>query len=331
MYYRMPAEWEAQGFVQLTWPHADTDWNRCGLLAEAQETFRNIARAVLRHEDLLVVGKKPLGLESDLQCCCSVDIPSDDTWARDHAFVSLVSDDGGAPLLLDFRFNAWGGKFPHARDNAINRALATHIGGIYEDDLDFVLEGGSIESDGRGTIFTTTRCLTAPGRNNMGRDALERELLRRLRAKRIVWIDHGAIAGDDTDGHIDMLVRIAPGDTLLYYMPQSPADPMYAELAAMEEELRGLRTMEGKPYRLIPLTAPDATLRGKPASYANFLVVNGAVLVPAYGDAAHDALAAATIADAYGRAAEQIDCRALIEQGGSLHCSTMQYYNRLSI
>lgn len=325
----MPAEWERQTFVQLTLPHSGTDWARCGLLAEAQSVFRSIAEAIAPREAILAVApEESLAREvlDDIPAKIVI-CPTDDTWARDHAFISLVSDRPDEPCrLLDFQFNAWGGKFPHENDNAINSHTRTAIHGQYESQLDFILEGGSIESDGRGTVFTTTCCLTAQGRNNLSKAEIEAELLKRLCAKRIVWIEHGGIAGDDTDGHIDMLVRIAPDDTLLYHKPQDPADAKYDELGLMEEELRLLRTIDGRPYRLLPLTAPDATLQGLPASYANFLVINNAVLVPSYGDAVHDKAAADMIAEAFHRQAVQIDCRTLIRQGGSLHCSTMQGY-----
>ena len=202
--------------------------------------------------------------------------------------------------------------------------------GRYEDHLDFVLEGGSIESDGKGTIFTTSCCLTAPHRNQpLTQAEIEERLKQYLGAERVVWINHGSLIGDDTDGHIDTLVRICPDDTLLYVGCDNPADEQYAELKLMEEQLTTFRTLEGKPYRLLKLPMPRAIYDGKdrlPATYANFLVVNGAVLCPTYAQPDLDAEALRLIGEAFPeREIVGIDCRSIIKQHGSLHCCTMQF------
>ena len=317
--WRLPAEWEPQSCVQLTWPHKDTDW--APMLEEITATYEEMAHAISCREDLLIVGGKGL------------DIPSDDTWARDHGFISLI-DDRGHRRLVDFCFNGWGDKFPAEQDNAINRHLYEKgaIKGEYVDCLDFVLEGGSIESDGCGTIFTTTGCLLAPHRNQpLTKEEIEARLLKELHAKRILWIDHGNLTGDDTDGHIDTLVRICPNDTLLYVGCDDPDDEQYAELKLMEEQLQTFRTLEGKPYRLLKLPMPrqifdhEQSLR-LPATYANFLVINGAVLCPTYDQADNDAQALRLISEAFpDRDIVPIDCRSIIKQHGSLHCCTMQF------
>ena len=317
--WRLPAEWEPQSCVQLTWPHKDTDW--APMLEEITATYEEMAHAISCREDLLIVGGKGL------------DIPSDDTWARDHGFISLI-DDRGHRRLVDFCFNGWGDKFPAEQDNAINRHLYEKgaIKGEYVDCLDFVLEGGSIESDGCGTIFTTTGCLLAPHRNQpLTKEEIEVRLLKELHAKRILWIDHGNLTGDDTDGHIDTLVRICPNDTLLYVGCDDPDDEQYAELKLMEEQLQTFRTLEGKPYRLLKLPMPrqifdhEQSLR-LPATYANFLVINGAVLCPTYDQADNDAQALRLISEAFpDRDIVPIDCRSIIKQHGSLHCCTMQF------
>ena len=317
--WRLPAEWEPQSCVQLTWPHKDTDW--APMLEEITATYEEMAHAISCREDLLIVGGKGL------------DIPSDDTWARDHGFISLI-DDRGHRCLVDFCFNGWGDKFPAEQDNAINRHLYEKgaIEGEYVDCLDFVLEGGSIESDGCGTIFTTTGCLLAPHRNQpLTKEEIEARLLKELHAKRILWIDHGNLTGDDTDGHIDTLVRICPNDTLLYVGCDDPDDEQYAELKLMEEQLKTFRTLGGKPYRLLKFPMPrpifdhEQSLR-LPATYANFLVINGAVLCPTYNQADNDAQALRLISEAFpDRDIVPIDCRSIIKQHGSLHCCTMQF------
>ena len=312
------AEWEPQRGVQLTWPHKDTDW--APILPEITAVYEEMAREISKREPLIIVD----------------DIPHNDTWARDHGFITVEED--GQLILLDFQFNGWGEKFPAELDNQINKQLFDKglVKGVYEDHLDFVLEGGSIESDGKGTIFTTACCLLAPHRNQpLTAQQIEDRLKEYLGAERIVWLHHGSLIGDDTDGHIDTLVRICPDDTLLY----TGGDEDHPDLYEMEHELQTLRTIEGKPYRLLKLPLPrpiyDTTaishqpsaINRLPATYANYLVINGAVLVPTYNQPDLDQEAMHVIQQAFpDREIVGIDCRAVIKQHGSLHCCTMQYY-----
>jgi len=286
------------------------------MLDEITKTYEEMAAAISSRENLLIVTPE--------------DMATNDTWARDHGFITLVDDKGHA-RLLDFCFNGWGEKFAAELDNAINRKLYDEgkVQGEYVDCLDFVLEGGSIESDGKGMVFTTTGCLMAPHRNQpMTQAEIEERLKHELHAERIVWINHGSLVGDDTDGHIDTLVRICPDDTLLYMGCDDPADEQYEELRLMKEELRSLRTLEGKSYRLIKLPMPRPVIfEGErlPATYANFLVINGAVLVPTYDQPDLDAEALRLVGEAFPSCEiVPIDCRSIIKQHGSLHCCTMQ-------
>ena len=311
----MPAEWEKQSAVQLTLPNEHTDW--APILPEITAVYEEMKREISKREPLIIVD----------------DIPHNDTWARDHGFITVEeSPAAGQPssiILLDFCFNGWGGKFPAELDNALNRRLYEQglVKGTYEPHLDFVLEGGSIESDGKGTIFTTRCCLMAPHRNQpLTQEEIEERLKEYLGAERIVWLNHGSLIGDDTDGHIDTLVRIAPDDTLLY----TGGDEEHPDLLEMEKELAGLRTCEDRPYRLLRLPLPRPIYDGDdrlPATYANYLVINGAVLVPTYDQPDLDEEAMRTIGEAFpDREIIGIDCRAVIKQHGSLHCCTMQYY-----
>ena len=298
------------------------------MLDEITATYHEIAREIAKREELLIVAPKEA--QPNINCQFSI-LNSNDTWARDHGFITLT-DDEGHHRLLDFCFNGWGEKFPAELDNAINRRLYDEgkLGGKYVDCLDFVLEGGSIESDGRGTVFTTTGCLLAPHRNQpLTKEQIEERLKRELHAERILWIDHGNLTGDDTDGHIDTLVRICPDDTLLYMGCDDPNDEQYDELRLMEEQLKTFRTLEGKPYRLLKLPMPCPIYDGDdrlPATYANFLIINGAVLCPTYAQPDLDAEALRLIGEAFpDREIVGIDCRSIIKQHGSLHCCTMQF------
>lgn len=308
--YRMPAEWEKQSMVQLTWPHKDTDW--APMLEEITETYLRMAHEIARREHLLIVIPSRKDLPQEVLNMANTTIfecPTNDTWARDHGFITLKGSEGTGEeesedsssaqniVLLDFQFNGWGKKFEAAKDNAINRRLWERLGaGSYQAHLDFVLEGGSIESDGRGTIYTTRCCLTAPNRNQpLTEQEIEEELKRRLCADRIVWLDDEPLPGDDTDGHIDTIARITPDGTLLR-LPLP--DPIFDE--------------DGSPL---------------PATYANYLIINGAVLVPTYGQPLNDAAALQRIATVFpDREMVPIDSRSIIKQHGSIHCCTMQYY-----
>lgn len=311
----MLAEWEPQSMVQLTWPHKDTDW--APILDEITAVYEEMACEIRKREPLLIVDQ----------------IPHNDTWARDHGFITVEKTSfdhkSKALILLDFCFNGWGEKFEATLDNQINKHLYEQglVKGIYEDHLDFVLEGGSIESDGKGTVFTTECCLMAPHRNQpLTKEEIEERLKEWLGAERIVWLQHGSLIGDDTDGHIDTLVRICPNDTLLY----TGGDDDHPDLAEMERELQKLRTLDGKPYRLLKLPLPRPIYDDGdrlPATYANYLVINGAVLVPTYNQPDLDTEALRIIGEAFpDREMVGIDCRAVIKQHGSLHCCTMQYY-----
>ena len=321
----MLAEWEPQSMVQLTWPHKDTDW--APILPEITAVYEEMAREISKREALLIVA--PESLTSDIKHLTSniLHLTSNDTWARDHGFISVESEK--SVVLLDFKFNGWGEKFEANLDNQINRHLFDEglVKGTYENHLDFVLEGGSIESDGKGTVFTTTCCLMAPHRNQpLTQAEIEARLKEYLGAERIVWLNHGSLIGDDTDGHIDTLVRICPDDTIVY----TGGDADHPDLALMEEELKALRTLEGKPYRLLKLPLPRPIYDDGdrlPATYANYLIINGAVLVPTYAQPDLDAEAMRVIGEAFpGREIVGIDCRAVVKQHGSLHCCTMQYY-----
>jgi agmatine/peptidylarginine deiminase len=334
--FRLPAEWEPQAAVMIAWPHAGTDW--APRLAEVEATYVALAAAVARFEPLLVcVADAALGARVenllaaagvDPQRLRLVELGYDDTWVRDSGPITL-RDAGDHFRLLDFRFTGWGGKFDAARDDALVAGLSARglfVGVAEHRRIDWALEGGAIESDGAGTVLTTWRCLHQR-HPRQDRAAIDAVLEDHLGARRVLWLDHGYLLGDDTDAHIDTLARLAPGTAIVFQACDDPSDPHHDELARMRDELAALRTADGQPYRLhaLPWARPILDQgRRLAASYANYLVINGAVLVPAYGDPA-DAAAAAVIGAAHpGREIVPVPCRPLIWQNGSLHCVTMQ-------
>lgn len=331
-------EWHPADLVQLTWPHEGTDWKEH--LAGVNQCYIQMAKAIAQHAKLLVVSPKVSTVRNLLdkqlapqllQNVIYVECPTDDTWARDHAF--LTTENEGKLQLLDFQFNGWGGKFYAKNDNAINKNIFhQHLfKADYVDYLDFILEGGSIESDGEGTLLTTTRCLLNPNRNpQLNKEDIVHILAERLGAKQILWLEHGYLAGDDTDSHIDTLARLCPNETILYVQCSDPSDEHYEELLKMEEQLRTFVAPSGNPYTLIPLPHPQAVFDEEgerlPATYANYLVVNDAVLMPTYNQPEADQKAHNALLQAFPHhEIINIDCRVLILQHGSLHCSTMQY------
>jgi agmatine/peptidylarginine deiminase len=334
----MIPEWAPQAGVMVTWPHDRTDWRDD--LPRVDACFAAIAREVTKRETLLAVCRDAAHVDhvrarvtatggDQARLACAI-APSNDTWARDHG--PLAVRRGGALRLLDFRFNGWGDKYPADLDDAITRTL--HAAGAFGDvpleSIDLVLEGGSLDVDGRGTLLTTASCLLAPTRNpRLDRLAVEAALQSHLGVERVLWLEHGAIEGDDTDGHVDTLARFCDGRTIVYQGCDDPADAHFPALGAMAAELAALRDVEGQPYQLVALPWPrpaydPVTGRRLPATYANFLIINDAVLVPAYGDPADDAAGEVLGRCFPGREVVAIDCRPLIRGFGSLHCVTMQ-------
>ncbi|WP_374558226.1 agmatine/peptidylarginine deiminase [Thermomonas sp.] len=331
---RFPAEWEPQSAILIAWPHAGTDW--ADRLGDVEETYIALVQAITRFQPVVVcVADDDIETYAEMRLRSNrvdmarvrfVTVAYDDTWLRDSGPITLR--DGAGFRLLDFRFTAWGGKFEAGRDDLLVETLAAQ--GLFGDAarrrVDFALEGGGIETDGAGTLLTTWHCLHER-HPDATREQLSAQLADWLHQDRVLWLDHGALEGDDTDAHIDTLARFAPGDAIVFQACDDEADSHYADLKAMADEIAALRTGDGRPYALFPLPWAKPVIdegRRLAASYANFLIINGAVLMPAYGDPA-DAAAAAVLAQAFpGREIVPVPCRPLIWQNGSLHCITMQ-------
>lgn len=337
MSYTLPPEWETQSAVLLTWPHDKTDW--APILQDIENVYLQLARHIAERQ-LLVVACHSTELKDRVESLLrSYDVrttnvrlfiaPCNDTWARDHGPITLLSENH-EPKLLDFTFNAWGAKYHANLDNEINGQLFEQpfFDVALTEKSELILEGGSIESDGAGSLMTTSICLLNENRNaHLSKQEIEQELLSSLGMKQVLWIDHGHLAGDDTDAHVDTLARFAP-EGIVYVQCNDKAEPHYTELRDMEKQLESFKNTSGEPYRLFPLPMPSPISNEDgellPATYANYLIINGAVLVPTYNDE-KDAVALNVIQKAHpNHDIIGVDCNAVIQQFGSLHCLTMQ-------
>ena len=336
MTLHLPAEWQTQSAVLLTWPHAETDWQPW--LDDIEKTYCEIAVAISRFQLVVIachnkqietsVLTQLSNLEVDLTKLRTFIAPCNDTWARDHGPITITNAQGES-CICDFTFNAWGNKYQANLDDLITTSLIQQEFCQLQNyrNIDLILEGGSIESDGQGTLLTTETCLLNPNRNNdLTKDELEQALIEVLGVKQVHWLRHGYLPGDDTDAHIDTLARFSPNG--IVYVAANSDDEVSKELNKMAEELAELTNVKGEKYQLYPLPMPAQVVNKEgeplPATYANYLIINGAVLVPTYNDP-NDDNALAVIGQAYpNREVIGIDCRTVIEQFGSLHCLTMQ-------
>ena len=336
--HRLLPEWHPQDGLQLTWPRPDGDW--APMLARIEATLERIVLAAARYQRVIIsvpdeatyqrltASFEAYGIPK--QQLLLIVAPTDDTWARDHGPITVLDEDD-QPLLLDYTFTGWGGKFPAERDNQLTQWLAD--AGVWACPVasrDMVLEGGAIETDGEGTLLTTDACLLNPNRNpSLSRADVEARLADDFGVDRVLWLTHGHLEGDDTDSHVDTLARFCSPTTIAYVRCDDPTDPHYAALQAMEQELKAFRQRSGDPYRLVPLPWPQACFDPEdghrlPAPSANFLIINDAVLVPTYGDPA-DVTALQALATAFPEhTLIPIECVSVIRQHGSLHCLTMQ-------
>ena len=332
---RVPAEWEPYDTVMVAWPHSATDW--AYMLDEVTKCYLDIAEAIVNRSGLrmLVVTPEPEKVAKLLSHLPTEKIlfftrPTNDTWTRDYGPICL--EDGGKTYAVDFQFNGWGLKFAANLDNLVNLRMLESglLTRNYRPRLNFAFEGGSMETDGQGTMLTIAECLLSVNRNGLVDENYLRGYFRTtLGMETIHFLHHGSLKGDDTDSHIDTLARFAPGDTILYVKSYRAADYHTRELEAMEAELKELRTPQGNPYNLIALPLPDPIHDSEgyrlPATYANFLITPTTVLMPTYRQPHNDRMAHQMLKIAFtDREIVDVDCTALIQQHGSLHCATMQ-------
>lgn len=337
MPHRFLPEWTPLDAVMITWPYEGSDWTPW--LEEVDRCYLGLLAAITRYSRALVLCHPSIDVAVlkarcrdhgiALASCRFESVPVNDTWVRDYGPITIATTSGRLQLQ-DFRFNAWGGKYQASRDDAVTRELAARgVFSVPVESLPFVLEGGAIDTDGEGSLLTTEYCLMSESRNpDLTRQGVTRRLAEYLGVCQVHWLQSGHLAGDDTDSHVDTLARFCATDAIAYASCDDPDDPHFGPLQAMAEELAGLRTLSGRPYRLfpLPLPAPMFGPEGErlPATYVNFLVVNRAVLVPVYG-CPQDDVALATLQEAFPEhIIEPVDCAVLVQQFGSLHCATMQ-------
>jgi agmatine deiminase len=328
----MLPEWEEQEAVMLAWPHADTDWQPW--LAQIQQDYVELAVAIAREVPPLILcrdAEQQADIRARLGTRCLhrprlVIVPYNDTWCRDYGPVAIREDQ--QLVLLDFCFNGWGDKYDASLDNAVNSQLAA----VWQAPLrsiDYELEGGSIETDGEGSLLTTVQCLMESNRNTaFDRSAVEQHVLSLLGLDHALWIGEGGLSGDDTDSHIDNLVRFCSPDTIAYLHCADSADEHYEGLCKMAEQVKALRKADGTPYRCVPVGMPaphhDESGNRLPASYVNFLILNNSVLVPVFG-CPQDAAAMDVLAECFpGKRIVPVPGSNLIRQFGGPHCATMQ-------
>lgn len=336
--YSLPAEWHKQDGVMLTWPHQDTDM--APFLEEVYPIYLKISQVITKRQKLVLivhnsilkseVKNQLISHKIDLKEVRFVIAPTNDIWTRDYGIITLVNSQGKLKSI-DFIFNGWGNKYKSFLDNKVNSYFIDQAINpeTKTESIPFVLEGGAIDSDGKGTLLTTQSCLLNPNRNpHLTQQQIKELLIKKLGIKRIICLEYGHLEGDDTDSHIDTLVRFAPKNTLVYVTCDDKKDSHYKDFKGLETELKDLKTKELKSYNLIPLPWPEPKYNDQgdrlPATYANYLIINGAVLVPTYRDKS-DSMALKQVQKAYPNyQVIGIDCLSLIYQFGSLHCISMQ-------
>lgn len=330
----LPAEWHPQNAIQLTWPHENTDW--AWVLEDIQMFYIKLINTILAYENV-ILSIPDLSLKADIESkliqtpfqCVFFQAQSNDTWARDHGPIGVYENN--KLVLKDFIFNGWGRKFEAELDNKITSTLFNQ--GAYPTEhitpINFVLEGGSIESDGNGCLLTTTKCLMNTNRNaSLNQSQIEDHLKANLGCQKILWLKHGNLQGDDTDAHIDTLARFAPNNQIIYQGCNNPDDAHFDELSKMKAELSTFTNVNDEPFQLVELPWPtpqfdQLSKHRLPATYANFLFINNSILLPTYG-IREDQSAIDILKQALPHyKIIPVDCSVVIRQFGSLHCLTM--------
>jgi agmatine deiminase len=332
----MPAEWEPHRGTWLSWPHKEASWP--GKFAGVPGIFARMVRHLADHEEVHINVAGP-EMEHGVRRLLADEgadsgnvffhnNPTNDAWCRDHGPIFLEQKNGGKQAIIDWDFNAWGGKYPpYDLDDVVPTRIARELGlPVFNPGI--VMEGGSIDVNGQGTLITTEACLLNPNRNpQLDRAAIEDCLRAYLGVSRILWLGEG-IVGDDTDGHVDDLTRFVNPTTVVTVVEQDPTDENYEPLQHNLERLNGMTDQDGRPLEVVTLPMPRPVIHDGqrlPASYANFYIANEIVLLPTY-DAQRDDEALTTIRSLFpDREVIGIDCTDLVWGLGAFHCVTQQW------
>lgn len=328
--YRFPAEWEPQEAVWFAWPTREDLWE--GVLAAVREQLAALYVLAARFQPVRVLCPKAAQSElrdlmaraGDASNVTLYDFQTDDVWIRDFGPLFLLSASGSDVVLTDWRFNAWGDKFPlQKRDDAASKWIANELQ-LHRFAFDTVLEGGAIESNGAGYLLTTEAVLLNPNRNGVRSVAeIDDCLAQGLGIDRVLWLKDGLV-GDDTDGHIDNLARFCGKHHILLAEVSDPENPNYSALKENQDRIQGMIADDGTPFTITRLPLPEPLfLDGEPlaASYMNYLVLNGAVLVPTFGQHVRDQQALEIIGGCFpDRVIVGVDCRDIVREGGAIHC-----------
>ena len=328
--YRLPAEWERQAAVWFAWPAREDLWD--GVLPQVREQLAALYVLAARFQPVRVLCPRTVQAElkalmkqaGDASAVSLYDYETDDVWCRDYGPLFLLNNDGTDLCMTDWAYNAWGNKFPlQQKDNKASAWIGEQLG-IERFAFDMILEGGAIESNGAGQIMTTEAVLLNPNRNpEMSKAEVETHLSNGLGIDQVLWLN-GGLVGDDTDGHIDNLARFFNSDSILITAVSDSEDENHAILAENMCRVQAFRTTGGQPYSIVSLPLPEPVkINGErlAASYLNYLVLNGAVLVPTYGQARQDAEALTIIAECSPeREVIGFDCCSIVREGGAIHC-----------
>jgi agmatine deiminase len=329
--YRWPAEWEPHAATWLAWPHNPETWP--GKFGPIPAVWQQLVRTLAEFEPVHVLAgghdvmREAREMVGQLANVVLHDVPTNDVWARDHGAMFLGGPSPLEPALVDWQYNAWGGKYPpFDLDNAVPEHVA-RITGRRRFSPGIVLEGGAVDGNGQGTVLTTEPCLLNPNRNpQLSQSDVERYLTDYLCAKKVLWLS-GGIAGDDTDGHIDELARFVGPTTVVAAIEEDPTDENHQPLGDNLRRLAEMTDAQGRPLQVIPIPMPRAIHHDRqrlPASYMNFYIANGVVIVPAFNDPA-DEVARATLARLFPtRQIRGIEAVDLAWGLGAFHCITQQ-------
>lgn len=323
MLKRAFGEWEEQELIMLSLPHENSDWNE--YLDDILFSYENFIKAMIPYEKVLLIGPNLDIFKqrfSKFQNVDFIQISTNDTWIRDYGAIDVIN--GRKTISYDFKFNAWGDKFKSNFDNKVNKILFKNYFKTELKEIDLILEGGSIDFNGDGVMLTTKNCLLNKNRNSsLNKNKLDEILKNLFGLRQIIWLENGFIDGDDTDSHIDTLARFIDKNTIAYSISENPNDKEYNALLRMQEELRNTQ------FTLIELPLPKSKFyngRKLGATYANFVFINNALIVPIYGDK-NDEIVINRLQKALpNRDILGVDASVFIRQNGSLHCSTQNRF-----